>query len=433
MVSLGGSQDPIRVTIVIANRQHDVALPPHEPIAELIGQLQELTGDSSNRPENESLVFQRSTGEVLSREDSLAHADIHDGEVLHLRPANRLLPPGQNTAALSHTLQSRPATQRSPGPRLRRLLPTLRDATIAVTTIALVSACWTVFTHFGTPHTHPADAKPLLPVRTSIPPTRLSASLTPPPSPTAPASMALARAATATPRPTLTKKLPPPVYLPPGYPTPTHEWRLSDGSGTQAADAIEGQSAKLYGSNWQWTAGPDRKTVLTLSGTGSYLTMPIDLNAMPPAMALSVQFKTVVNGGILISTGHDVPASGNSGAMPVMYIGTDGRLYAQFWTNGPGVYGPVAPLVSLDPVDDGQWHTATLTSTSTEQTLYLDGEAVRSQTGTIYDFDPYTYVGAGYFNNDKWVDAPANAPSYFVGSLSEVLFYDHPLTPAQAS
>ncbi len=35
--------------------------------------------------------------------------------------------------------------------------------------------------------------------------------------------------------------------------------------------------------------------------------------------------------GILVGTGNAAPASLNPSAMPVMYIGTDGHLYAQFW------------------------------------------------------------------------------------------------------
>ena len=208
-----------------------------------------------------------------------------------------------------------------------------------------------------------------------------------------------------------------------------HEWPLTDGSGTVAADTAGGASAALNGGA-SWTTDATRGTVVALDGSSGYVAPPQQLISGGDSLTLSVTFRAAAGTtGILASTGHDVPANLNSSATPVMYIGTDGRLYAQFWT------GAVRPLISPAPVNDGGWHTAILSGADTVQTLYLDGHPVRSQTGTIQDVDPLDFAGAGVFNTNAWLNAPggtaATHASYFTGDLSDVRFWASGQTAAQ--
>ena len=209
----------------------------------------------------------------------------------------------------------------------------------------------------------------------------------------------------------------------------SHEWPLTDGSGTVAADTAGGASAALAGGT-SWTADATRGTVVALDGSSGYVALPQQLVSGGDSLTLSVTFRaTAGTTGILASTGHDVPANVNTAAMPVMYVGTDGRLYAQFWT------GAVRPIVSPTAVNDGSWHTAILSGADTIQTLSLDGRVIRSQTGTIQNLDPLDFAGAGVFNTNAWVNAPGGTAaahaSYFTGDLSDVRFWASGQSAAQ--
>lgn len=106
--------------------------------------------------------------------------------------------------------------------------------------------------------------------------------------------------------------------------------------------------------------------------------------------------------------------------MPVLYIGTDGKLYGQYWN------GKVQPMISPHAVNDGAWHTVTLVGAATIQSLYLDGHFIRSQRGALRNPDPLDFAGAGVFNTTAWVNAPGGHStthaSYFTGDLSEIRF-----------
>jgi hypothetical protein len=208
-----------------------------------------------------------------------------------------------------------------------------------------------------------------------------------------------------------------------------HEWPLIDGSGTTAADTAGGAGAGLSGGA-SWTTDATRGTVVALNGSGGYVSLPQQLISGGSSLTLSVTFQAASGTmGILASTGHDVPANLNTAAMPVMYIGTDGRLYAQFWN------GAITPLISPGVVNDGAWHTAILSAADSIQTLFLDGHLIRSQTGTLKNEDPLVFVGAGVFNTSAWLNAPGGTTaahaSYFTGDLSDVRFWASGQSAAQ--
>ncbi|OXM61365.1 LamG-like jellyroll fold domain-containing protein [Amycolatopsis vastitatis] len=211
-------------------------------------------------------------------------------------------------------------------------------------------------------------------------------------------------------------------------------WRLnSTDQGTVASDEVTANVGTQNGtfctssSGFGHHPGPVAGSPTTGDYFGANCNVRLPDNLVSSATYLSVQlwFQTPANGpaGVLFSTGHSPigSANPNSGAMPVLYIGTDGKLYGQFWT------GAVAPIVSAGKVNEGAWHQVTLTGQGTTQSLYLDGALVGTKTGQLGNYDPEDFLGAGYVNTNPWINAPAAGWSQFTGNLAEAAFYTHTL------
>lgn len=215
-------------------------------------------------------------------------------------------------------------------------------------------------------------------------------------------------------------------HLPAGYPQPTDEWPLDDGAGNYAADTARGLAATPNAVGWHWSDDPGDRGAMSFNGSSGFLALPRSVASTSSERTLSIQFKTVSAGGVLLSD-SDTTAGEATTAQPVMYIGTDGRLRAEFWT------GTANPIVSVHQVDDGTWHTATLVGddASQVQMLYLDGQLIRGQTGAMTALGPQTYIGAGNLRANHWPQASADPVAYFRGDVREVLFYDSALTTAQ--
>jgi hypothetical protein len=210
----------------------------------------------------------------------------------------------------------------------------------------------------------------------------------------------------------------------------TADLPLSDGSGAVAHDISgNGNNGTLEGSV-SWAADSSRDAVAAFNGASGYVQLPSDLIEQSNELSVSLWFKTTTAGQVLLSTGHEVPgstASDVSDAMPVLYVGSDGLLYGEFWD------GQVTPIGSTAAVDDGQWHNVVLTGNSDTQSLYLDGTLMGTQSDAIVNVDPLDFIGAGYVNTDGWTNGPATGWSYFTGDASDFEFYDYPLSPAQVT
>ncbi len=91
-------------------------------------------------------------------------------------------------------------------------------------------------------------------------------------------------------------------------------------------------------------------------------------------------------------------------------------------------------------VTDGAWHNAVLTSTGTQQALFIDGTKVGTLAAPNGDAGQQNmYIGAGFLGGN-WPaqshTSTVNAsgyPSFFTGSIAEVSAYDRPLTPTEIS
>jgi hypothetical protein len=204
---------------------------------------------------------------------------------------------------------------------------------------------------------------------------------------------------------------------------------LNDGSGVVANDSTGHDNNGSLGGTASWSTDPARGTVLSLDGSAGFLNLPSSLMAGVTELSYSLWFKTSTPGRVLLSSGHTVigVSPPSTGAMPVLYVGTDGKLYGQFWT------GVVNPVVSSAAVDNGAWHHVAITGDADTQSLYLDGQLVGSVGGSLDNTDPLEFVGAGYVNTNAWVNGPAGGYSYFNGSVSDVEFFDYALSPDEVA
>jgi hypothetical protein len=210
---------------------------------------------------------------------------------------------------------------------------------------------------------------------------------------------------------------------------PSDDWPLTDGSdlaqtgtATTAVDTITGATAALSSSGATWDGDDFFNTDVNLIGNG-YLTPPAatvpDTDTTP---SISLWFKTTTAGGVLVSLQNQAVSAGitPTGADPVLYIGTDGKLNADWW--------PVGHLTSAGPVDDGLWHHAVLTVTGGTQTLLIDGQQQAADTGTVnltFANPTNLTLGAGYIGG-AWPDennsGKTSIVEYFNGQIADVTF-----------
>ncbi len=221
---------------------------------------------------------------------------------------------------------------------------------------------------------------------------------------------------------------------------PQSYWRLDETSGTQANSSVlanEGSDVAAYYQVTQGTdAGPlpgSAAKAATLNGTSSYVVLPSKLVSGADYQSVSLWFKTSSPNGVLFSYQAQQIFNGSTTGRnaPTIYIGTDGKLNAEYWN------GTAAPITTPAAVDDGNWHLVTLSSSGNSQTLYLDGAQVGSplsgaiSTAGMAD----NYVGTGYIGN-SWPDETNQGsttayPEYFHGDISDVGFWTRNLTATE--
>jgi len=216
---------------------------------------------------------------------------------------------------------------------------------------------------------------------------------------------------------------------------PASYWRLDDPAGSPVAAsqviANEGSDNATSVSTTFGAAGPTTTaTGASFDGSTSFVQLPNGQVQGTTFLTLQLWFKTSATGAaqMLYSTGHDPANAANpgGGAMPVLYVGTDGKLHGHFWDT------KVAGMASSATVTDGAWHQAVLTASGTSQVLYLDGAQVGTESGQLVNIDPYDAVGAGVFNNNGWPAAPGgNVWSHFNGQIADVAFYQRALSGPQ--
>jgi RHS repeat-associated protein len=217
---------------------------------------------------------------------------------------------------------------------------------------------------------------------------------------------------------------------------PAGFWPLDDTSGTVAASGI---GANLGSDNGTYygpapslgtVGGPGSGSTATAAGFagGTRVGLPnYAITRYGPFLTAAAWFKTTSDGVILDYQDVDLSSGNPTKWTPALYVGTDGKLYAEFWQ------GTMAPIVSSGTVNDGKWHLAVLSGDGSSQTLYLDGQKVGTLSGTIAAItQDVTYVGDGYSSN--WTGAPSGGGYFaFTGDIADVGLYDYPIGPAQVA
>ncbi|MFI1175166.1 LamG-like jellyroll fold domain-containing protein [Streptomyces melanogenes] len=229
---------------------------------------------------------------------------------------------------------------------------------------------------------------------------------------------------------------------------PRAMWPLSDASGTVAKDAVLGNQSTLDATYKNVTLGqagpPNGGTAAGFNGTTSAVALPNDTGNNTDSGALSLWFKTSAGPGVLYSYASQPIDAGNAAGYytPSIYVGSDGKLNAEFWYSGG-----IAPLTTSAAVTDGKWHHVVLSAAGNSQTLFLDNAKVGSLSGTVSiksgtafgKNQPFNYLGTGFLGGN-WPDQPHQSSTsktgyatYFNGSIAGAAWYDRPLVAADVS
>ncbi|WP_406170089.1 LamG-like jellyroll fold domain-containing protein [Streptomyces sp. NBC_00996] len=221
---------------------------------------------------------------------------------------------------------------------------------------------------------------------------------------------------------------------------PSGYFRLGEAAGASTAvDEVRGGNG-TYSSVTLGATGPfSDHTTASFDGSTSFVNLPDGMVPGSGDESVSMWFKTSTAGGVLFGTSkHPVTdGTGSTPYTPVLYVGSSGKLYGEFWFST----GSDNPLASASAVTDGQWHHVVLSTSATSQSMYLDDQLVGTQTGTAAMNDqPYTYVGAGFLGG-YWPDEPyrntsgdyTGHASYFKGSIAEAAVYRSHLSAADVS
>jgi hypothetical protein len=209
------------------------------------------------------------------------------------------------------------------------------------------------------------------------------------------------------------------------------DWQLNDGNtnaqgsnATAATDSVTGDTSTITGTctgSCFWADDDFFGTVANMANTNdseaSYLAVnpPGIIPSTATSASISLWFNTTATDGVLVSYDGSRPTAAtiSSGYDPVLYVGTDGKLQADWF--------PVAQLSSTAPVDDGLWHHVVLTDNGSSETLILDGVIQGTASGGAsftWATPGYLDFGAGYLGG-IWADEPHYTQSGNTGYLTD--------------
>ncbi|MFJ9628913.1 LamG-like jellyroll fold domain-containing protein [Streptomyces sp. NPDC101175] len=231
---------------------------------------------------------------------------------------------------------------------------------------------------------------------------------------------------------------------------PSAAWPLTESSGTTAKDAVlanEGTKNATYENVTLGAAGPltgSSSTAASFNGSTSDVALPKNTGNDTDSGALSLWFKTSAGPGVLYSYASQPIGSAKAAGFytPSVYVGTDGKLNAEFWYSGG-----INPIVSSASVADGKWHHVVLSAAGNSQTLFLDNTKVGSRTGTVSiksavafgKNQVFNYLGTGFLGG-SWPDEDHASSSdatgyatYFNGSIADAAWYGRPLVAADVN
>ncbi|MFI2739189.1 LamG-like jellyroll fold domain-containing protein [Streptomyces sp. NPDC018711] len=209
---------------------------------------------------------------------------------------------------------------------------------------------------------------------------------------------------------------------------PVGYWRMNEGEGESAvSEAVSrtGMNAGHYRDVTLGSAGALGATgnkAASFNGTSSSVELPGTALSASTVLSIELWFKTDKPGTLVGFQDKQLSEGQPNRWNPVLGINQAGKLHGGLELRDTGT----TPVTSSGTVTDNAWHHAILTSTGTEQVLYLDGTRLGSIPGVVdHHGKTFTYLGAGY-SNTSWDGGPAGV-RYFSGSLDEVAVYHRAL------
>ncbi|HZU28599.1 MAG TPA: LamG-like jellyroll fold domain-containing protein [Bryobacteraceae bacterium] len=201
-------------------------------------------------------------------------------------------------------------------------------------------------------------------------------------------------------------------------------WYRGENNANDATGAWNGTAGGNAG-----YAGGKVGQAFSFDGTNSFVSIPGGVFAWPNAGAFSFEtwFKTSSDGVILGLQPAGAPYGVPPHYTPAIYVGADGKLYAQMFYDGG-----IQQSVSSFAVNDGAWHHVAVTYDGTNEVTYLDGANIGTQPITPYsDGTPpfYYQLGAAY-TNSSWPQTPTGWFT-FNGLIDEATVYSTALTASQ--
>ncbi|MEO8888952.1 MAG: LamG-like jellyroll fold domain-containing protein [Jatrophihabitantaceae bacterium] len=209
-------------------------------------------------------------------------------------------------------------------------------------------------------------------------------------------------------------------------PSPYLYYQLGETSGTTATDTSGNSRNGTYQGGFTrrvtGSCSRDNSAAVTLDGSSSVISTPTQV-ANPTVFSIGIWFKTTsTTGGRLIGFGDSQTGTSTN---------DDRQLYLA--NNGQVVFG-VRPnsaktIVSPKSYNDGAWHLADATLSSTGMQLYVDGHLVASK-ASVTTAQNYTgYWRIGYDTLASSGSAPTS--NYLAASVDDAAVYTSALTAAQ--
>ncbi|BAU86165.1 hypothetical protein SLA_5284 [Streptomyces laurentii] len=212
---------------------------------------------------------------------------------------------------------------------------------------------------------------------------------------------------------------------------PSEYWRLGDRRGTTAVSGLPEGSEGRYGDGvalGTYGAFADGDDTAAGFNGDSYIELA-DNSLNGTTLSAELWFRTSKSGVLLTEANADISEDETpTHSTPLLYVGTDGKLHGQFYSDATSW----TPPVSKNAVNDSQWHHAVLVGKANASSLYIDGVLAGSVAGTITHLDQTrVFLGksccgtrwAALDTTDKW--------GYFSGAIDEVAFYPKALTASE--
>ncbi|MEU3075689.1 LamG-like jellyroll fold domain-containing protein [Streptomyces laurentii] len=212
---------------------------------------------------------------------------------------------------------------------------------------------------------------------------------------------------------------------------PSEYWRLGDRRGTAAASGLPEGSEGRYGDSialGTYGAFADGDDTAAGFDGDSYIELA-DGSLSGTTLSAELWFRTSKSGVLLTEANADISEDETpTHSTPLLYVGTDGKLHGQFYSETTNW----TPPASKDKVNDGQWHHAALVGKANTSSLYIDGVLAGSVSGTITHLDQTRVFLGKSCCGTRWAALDANDKwGYFTGAIDEVAFYPKALTASE--